>query len=64
MSSADFVNGLIGLVGEEISRGGQVIGEHDRALDVGGLPWCQVEGERAAVGVTYGVDLSVRPGTL
>ena len=51
--------GVIGLVGEEISRGGQVIGEHDRALDVGGLPWCQVEGERAAVGVTYGVDLSV-----
>lgn len=42
---------VIGFVGEEISRGRQVLGEHDRALNVGGLPRCQVEGERAAARV-------------
>ena len=51
--------GVIGLVGEQVARPGQMAGEHDGALDVGGLPGCQIEGQGPALFVAQGMDLGV-----
>ena len=51
--------GVIGLVGEQVARPGQMAGEHDGALDVSGLPGCQIEGQGPALFVAQGMDLGV-----
>jgi len=51
--------GVIGLVGEQITRPRQMASEHDGALDVGGLAGGQIEGQGPAVFVAQGVDLGV-----
>ena len=51
--------GVIGIVGEQVARPGQMAGEHDGALDVGGLPGCQIEGQGPALFVAQGMDLGV-----
>ena len=50
---------IIGLVGEQITGCGQMIGEHHRAGNVGGLAGGQVENQRMALFVAYGVNLGV-----
>ena len=42
------VVGVIGLVGEKVSRPRQMRGEHDGALDVGGLAGREIEGQGPA----------------
>ena len=43
------VVGVIGLVGEKLSRPRQMRGEHDGALDVGGLAGREIEGQGPAM---------------
>ena len=50
---------IVGLVGEQITCCGQMLGEHHRAGDVRGLAGRQVESQRAALFVAYGVNLGV-----
>jgi len=53
------VVGVIGLVGEKVSRPRQMRGEHDGALDVGGLAGREIEGQGPAMFVAQGMDLGV-----
>ena len=51
----------ISLVGQQIARIGQMIRQHYRAFDIGGLTGCQIKCQRTAMGITYGVYLGVAP---
>ena len=51
--------GVIGLVGKQVTRPRQMAGEHDRALDVGGLAGGEIEGQGPALFVAQGMDLGV-----
>ena len=53
------MTGIISFVGEQITGCGQVIGEHHRTGNIGSLAGRQVESQRAALFVTYGVNLGV-----
>jgi len=50
---------IIGLVGEQITGCWQMIGEHHRAGNIGGLAGRQIENQRTALFVIYGVNLGV-----
>ena len=51
--------GIVGLVGKQVARPRQMVGEHDGALDVGGLPGGEIEGQWPAMFVAQGMDLGV-----
>lgn len=51
--------GVVGFVGQEVPGVGQVIGAHNGARDIGGLTGRQVERQRSAMLIAYGVDLGV-----
>ncbi len=51
--------GIVGLVGKQVARPRQMVGEHDGALDVGGLPGGQIEGQGPAMFVAQSMDLGV-----
>ena len=51
--------GIVGLVGKQIARPRQMAGEHDGALDVGGLAGGRIEGQGPAMFVAQGMDLGV-----
>ena len=51
--------GVIGLVGEQITRPRQMAGEHDGALYVGGLAGGEIEGQGPAMFVAQGMNLGV-----
>ncbi len=53
------VIGIIGFVREQVSSIRQARAQHDGSLDVGGLAWRQVEGQRTTIFVAYGVNLGV-----
>ena len=53
------VVGVVGFVGQEVTGIGQATGEHNRARDIGGLTGRQVERQRSAMLIAYGVDLGV-----
>ena len=53
------VIGVIGFVSEQVAGVWQGCAQHDSALDIGGLAGCQIESQRAAMFIAYGVDLGV-----
>ena len=53
------VVGVVGFVGQEVTGIGQVTGQHNGARDIGGLTGRQVERQRSAMLIAYGVDLGV-----
>ena len=55
------VVGVVGFAGQEVPGVGQVTGEHNGACDIGGLTGRQVERQRSAMLIAYGVDLGVAP---
>ena len=51
--------GIVGLVGKQVARPRQMVGEHDGALDVGGLAGGEIEGQGPAAFVAQGMNLGV-----
>ena len=51
--------GVIGLIGQQITGTGQTRTQHDRPLDVGGLAGGEIERQRTAMLIAYGVILGV-----
>lgn len=52
---------VISLVSQQEPSIGQMICQHDRTGDVGGLTGCQIECQGTAIFITYGVNLGVSP---
>lgn len=50
---------VVGFVGDEIAGLRKMLGKHDGAGDVGGLAGSQIEGQRTAMAIAYGMDLGV-----
>jgi len=53
------VIGIVGFVGKQVAGPRQMVGEHDRTLDVGGLAGGEIEGQWPAMFVAQGMDLGV-----
>ena len=50
---------IVGFIGKQITGLRQGSAKHDSTLDVGGLARCQIENQRTALLVAYGVNLGV-----